>query len=288
MNKVEGNRIGVEIRVLQSPVECQRVQLLQQRVWESSDIDLVPAHMLITITKNGGVLLGAFALDGPRETGGMVGFVLSWPGYGTDHRGQLSQKHCSHMVAVIPEYQRRGIGLALKFAQREAVLAQGITEWITWTFDPMQRINAIFNLNRLGTISNTYILDAYGNLDDAINFGLPTDRLQVDWYLRSPRVLAATSAERTEHAWPAEELHIVPAPDTKTVSHSNLSRLGVEQTNSLAVPIPHTVNPLEDARMLQWHHFLRKAMQTAYGRGYHLTNCVCLPEIGWHYILAPC
>ena len=91
MNKVEGNRIGVEIRVLQSPVECQRVQLLQQRVWESSDIDLVPAHMLITITKNGGVLLGAFALDGPSETGGMVGFVLGWPGYGTDHRGQLSQ-----------------------------------------------------------------------------------------------------------------------------------------------------------------------------------------------------
>ena len=288
MNKAERHVDGIEIRAVQSPDECRHVQLLQQRVWESGNIDLVPAHMLITITKNGGVLLGAFALDGPSKTAGMVGFVLGWPGYGTDNSGRTAPKHCSLMIAVIPEYRRRGIGLALKFAQRETVLAQGITEWVTWTFDPMQRINAIFNLNRLGAISTTYLLDAYGKLDDAINFGLPTDRLQVDWRLRSPRVLTATSAGQTAHIWQPEELQILTAPDKRAVDHSNLLGLKLQKTIPLAIPIPHTINPVEGTSPLQWQHFLRKVLPTAFECGYHLTNCVCLPEAGWHYILTPC
>ncbi|GIS67390.1 MAG: hypothetical protein CM1200mP6_04580 [Anaerolineaceae bacterium] len=64
-----------------------------------------------------------------------------------------------------------------------------MTDWVTWTFDPLQRVNAIFNLERLGATSQTYIKNAYGELDDDQNIGLTTDRVQVDWDLSSPRVL---------------------------------------------------------------------------------------------------
>ena len=279
---------GIFIRPAHSPADCRHVQLIEQRVWGSGDRDLVPAHVLITIAKNGGVLLGAFAPDGPHKTGGMVGFVLGWPGYGTDDHGRLTPKHCSHQVAVLPEYQQRGLAQTLKLAQREAVLAQGITEWITWTCDPLQRINAVFNLHKLGAISNTYLCDVYGKLDDDLNVGLPTDRIQVDWWLRSPRVVAATAPEQATHTWLLEELRIMSAPDPGEANTTDIS--GLRTVDPLAVPIPKTVNQLrtkEPARMLHWRYYLRAVLSTAFERGYILTDCVDLPSIGWHYILSP-
>ena len=288
MKKDNTDTGGIIIRPVRSPADCRHVQLLQQRVWASGDRDLVPAHVLITIAKNGGVLLGAFAPDGPHKTGGMVGFVLGWPGYGTDDHGRPIPKHCSHQVAVLPEYQRRGLGQAIKLAQREAILAQGITEWVTWTFDPLQRINAVFNLHRLGATSNTYLCNTYGELEDALNVGLPTDRLQVDWWLRSPRVVAATAPEQATHTWPLEELRIMSAPDSGEANAPDIS--GLRAVDPLAVPIPETVNQLRTkapARMSHWRYYLRAVLPTAFERGYILTDCVDLPSIGWHYILSP-
>ena len=52
---------GITIRLMRTPEECRHVQLVQKHVWQSSGRDLVPAHVLITVNKNGGVLLGAIA-----------------------------------------------------------------------------------------------------------------------------------------------------------------------------------------------------------------------------------
>ena len=43
---------------------------------------MVRAHIVITAIRNGGGLLGAFADDGPAETGGMVGLTFWFPGLG--------------------------------------------------------------------------------------------------------------------------------------------------------------------------------------------------------------
>ena len=279
---------NIEIRAVHTHADCRHVQLLQQRVWESDDRDLVPSHVLITVTKNGGVLLGAFAPDGPSETGGLVGFVFGWPGYGVNERGGSQPKHCSHMIAVLPEYQHHGLGLRLKLAQREAVLAQGTTEWVTWTFDPLQRVNAIFNLYRLGASSNTYLLNAYGKLEDALNIGLPTDRLQVDWWLRSPRVMAATAVEQTPRAWQLDKLRILSAPVPGVGNVPNL--FGSEASAPLAVPVPEAADALrsENPTLLsEWRFYLRAVLPAAFERGYYLTDCIVLPNVGWHYILLP-
>lgn len=278
----------IEIRAAHTHTDCQHVQVLQQHVWESRDRDLVPSHVLITIAKNGGVLLGAFAPDGPRETGGMVGFVFGWPGYGTDKSGRTLPKHCSHQIAVLPDFRRHGLARRLKLAQREAVLAQGVTEWVTWTFDPLQRVNAIFNLHRLGATSNTYVCNAYGELDDALNIGLPTDRLQVDWWIRSPRVLAATTTDQSTRTCQLDKLTILSAPSMGVAEVPNLS--GSEEAASLAIPLPESAESLRSENptfLAQWHFYLRTVLPAAFERGYQLTDCVALPNAGWHYILSP-
>lgn len=88
----------------------------------------------------------------------------------------------SHLAAVLPRAQGRGIGRALKAHQRSWCLDHGI-EVATWTFDPLVRENARFNLHHLGARGERYLVDLYGSLDDDINHGQPSDRLLVRWDL---------------------------------------------------------------------------------------------------------
>jgi predicted GNAT superfamily acetyltransferase len=94
------------------------------------------------------------------------------------------------MLAVLPEYQQRGVGLRLKWAQREESLSRGLA-LITWTFDPMQARNANLNLRRLGATATEFLENFYGVTTASLHHGLPTDRLLVRWDLAAPRVADA-------------------------------------------------------------------------------------------------
>ena len=92
-------------------------EALQQQVWAMPDnLEVVPLHLLVTVQRNGGLLLGAF--DGDD----LVGFVFGFPGVSSN--GKL--KHCSHLMGVASSHRSRGVGYKLKLAQRELVLDQGI------------------------------------------------------------------------------------------------------------------------------------------------------------------
>jgi predicted GNAT superfamily acetyltransferase len=86
----------------------------------------------------------------------------------------------SHMTAVVAEHASKGIGSGLKQHQRAWAAEQGI-EAITWTFDPLVRRNAWFNLVRLGAQVTGYEVNYYGALGDAINGNDESDRLMVRW-----------------------------------------------------------------------------------------------------------
>jgi predicted GNAT superfamily acetyltransferase len=96
--------------------------------------------------------------------------------------------HHSHMLAVKHAYRNFNLGYKLKLAQRDAVLARGIYV-ITWTFDPLQSLNAYFNFAKLGVICDRYFIDFYG--EDAASFlhQTGTDRFWVKWLLNSQRVV---------------------------------------------------------------------------------------------------
>lgn len=179
---------------------------LQREAFGLPDLEISPRRHLIVSRQAGGWTLGAFA--GKR----MVGFV--------HHLAAVRPNNevfgYSHVMAVARDYQNKGIGARLKWAQRAKAMSQG-RDFIRWTWDPMQARNAHFNLNRLGVIVESYADDFYGidyNVDRSQapdeRPGLPSDRLFASWNLDSPRVAAL--AEGLEHEIEAQPVKTISIP----------------------------------------------------------------------------
>jgi len=186
----------IEIRACAAVEEFQRMVELQKTIWGFADIDLVPLRMFVVASKIGGQVFGAF--DGAE----MVGFVMAVPGY----RHGKSYLH-SHMAAVLPDYQNRGVGRGLKLRQREEALARGIG-LVEWTFDPLELKNARFNIERLGAIARRYVRNQYGRTSSPLHGGLPTDRLVAEWWLRTPRVETVVNGGEPPRASTTERIRI--------------------------------------------------------------------------------
>ena len=135
------------IRAIDSLDEVRRVEELQKEVWGMQDRDIVPLTEMVAVRDSGGQLIGAF--DGEDLVGFVYGFVAM-------ERGRTV--HHSHLLAVKPSYRGADVGYRLKLAQRERVLAQGLGH-MTWTFDPLQSVNAHFNFGKLGVVSDQYKID---------------------------------------------------------------------------------------------------------------------------------
>jgi Uncharacterized conserved protein len=164
------------IRAPQGIPELSLCVDLQRQIWAYSEIEMVPEQMFAVARESGGQVLLAF------DQRKAVGFALAFAG--THHRSIYLH---SHMVGVVPEYQNRGVGRLLKFAQRDEAIARGI-HLIEWTFDPLQLRNAHFNLMRLGAVVRRYLPNFYGRTSSPLHAGLPADRLVAEWWIRSARV----------------------------------------------------------------------------------------------------
>jgi predicted GNAT superfamily acetyltransferase len=190
-----------QLQIVDQPEQMTAIEELQRIVWPGNETEIVPAHLLITFAHNGGFVIGAFYIEESNLSTNppagnnheyippgspLVGFVYSFPGlYQTADGPKL--KHSSHQMGVHPDHRSHGLGFALKRAQWQMVRNQGIDR-ITWTYDPLMSRNAYLNISKLGAVCNTYMRDVYGHLRDGLNFGIATDRFQVDWWTNSTRV----------------------------------------------------------------------------------------------------
>jgi predicted GNAT superfamily acetyltransferase len=194
---------------------------LQREAFGLPELELSPRRHLIVSRQAGGWTLGAFA--GER----MVGFVHHLAAV----RGNEMFGY-SHVMAVARDYQNKGVGARLKWAQRERALSEGRT-FIKWTWDPMQARNAHFNLNRLGVVVESYAENFYGvdyNADRTVaeRPGLPSDRLFAGWYLNCSRV--STLAAGTPAPVAAKPVATVALPvDWAAVVREDAERARAEQ-----------------------------------------------------------
>lgn len=176
------------IKIIENIDEMELTEAIQRTVWQESDTNIIPAHLMNSAVHSGGLVIGAFVDQD------LVGFVFGFPGfYSTPDGPRL--KHYSSILGVRPEWQGQGIGFALKRAQWQMVRHQGIDR-ITWTYDPLLSRNAWLNITRLGAVCSTYLKDFYGAMQDALNQDLPTDRFEVDWWVNSQRVNRRLSRRR--------------------------------------------------------------------------------------------
>jgi predicted GNAT superfamily acetyltransferase len=177
--------VDVQIRRAQGVEDYQKVVELEKEVWGYTDpADLAAVPILMIANRFGGAVLVA-----EEPSGRMVGFSMANLGW---IPGDKEKKvfWWSHMTAVVDDYRNRGLGLQLKLRQREEALASGIDE-IHWTFDPLQRLNAHFNLRKLGVIVRTYEENVYGYSSSTLHRGLPTDRFVAEWLLKADRLTAS-------------------------------------------------------------------------------------------------
>lgn len=164
---------GLRVRVLTDLAELTAASALLTEIWRPApDNPPVTAELMRALASGGGYVAGAF--DGGRLVAASVGFCGP-PGDRSLH---------SHIVGVAASARGRAVGRALKLHQRDWALERGI-DHITWTFDPLVRRNAWFNLGRLGARPVAYLPDFYGAMHDAINGDDASDRLLVRWDLEA-------------------------------------------------------------------------------------------------------
>jgi predicted GNAT superfamily acetyltransferase len=234
--------------------------LLQRAVWGLSDLEITSAIQLIATTHAGGTLHVAEAADGRA-----VGFAYAFPGA----RNGRAHLH-SDMLAVLPEYQQRGVGVRLKWAQREEALQRGI-DLMTWTYDPLQARSAHLNLRRLGAEAAEFLENFYGITTSSLHHGLPTDRLLVRWVLDSERVrrIATEGEHSATVAMPASpRINDVRWQAGWPVSSE--PRLDLEDGELLLEIPPEWDVICQKAPWVagDWQGKVRRAFQAYFGRGY--------------------
>ena len=191
----------LEIRQVKTIEEYNACVLLQRDVFGLPDLEISPRRHLIVSEQAGGWTLGAFVEER------LVGFV--------HHLAAVRGKEIfgySHMMAVAANYQNKGVGAQLKWAQRARALSEG-RDFIKWTFEPVKARNAHFNLNRLGVVVRHYAVNFYGTDygKDAAHVPLPdmdSDRLFASWELNSPRVQALSERREVSVGEPDDIIEI--------------------------------------------------------------------------------
>lgn len=255
MNVETGDSFGMTIRDLASLEEVRAAEALQKEVWGFSDLDVVPLSQLVAAKAAGGTLVGAF--DRKR----LVGFAYSFVGYEKGHT-----THHSHMLAVLPSYRHRNLGYRLKLAQRDRALEQRITR-MTWTFDPLQSLNAHFNFGKLGVFADEYKLDFYGEHSTSFAHRHGTDRLWVTWLLTSRRVEARLAGERPPAINLAEIMPLVQlSPDMTPRERDPAEALARDR---VLIEVPRDINALNDDQLVRrWRMATRRAFTAALAAGY--------------------
>lgn len=246
----------IVIRDIESRAEMRAVEELQKEVWGMPDLDVVPLYHLVATKAAGGVLIGAF--DGES----LVGFVYGFTSY---EHGQMA--HHSHMLAVKPGFRNFKLGHKLKLAQRERVINQGIS-FMTWTYDPLQSLNAHFNLGTLGVYADRYLVDFYGVEAASFLHRTGTDRLWVTWPLEGGRVNERFDEKTLE----LEMKRVVPLVEqvAENQPHANALGAGLARETAL-IEIPADINILQESSVVlasQWREATRWAFTEALSAGY--------------------
>jgi predicted GNAT superfamily acetyltransferase len=164
---------AVDLRPLGSLEDADRIMRVVSATW--GDEQSLPRELLRAFAESGNVPYGAFAGED------LVGCVIGWVGVDPNEGLHVH----SHMLATIPAERLRGVGYALKLAQRAQALDHGI-RFVRWTFDPLVARNAYFNLRKLGAVADRFERNYYGQMTDALNRGDRSDRFMVRWDVEAP------------------------------------------------------------------------------------------------------
>ncbi len=258
----------VEVVDATDPASLRTVMHLLDEVWGRTPPSTVLGLEALTALAHAGNQVSVATRDG-QVLGATVAFL------GRDDAEVLLH---SHVTGVRTTAAGAGVGRALKWHQRAWCLQRGIGR-VSWTFDPLVRRNAVFNLQVLAARVRRYEPDLYGPMPDARNAGLPTDRLVVDWQLAAPRVRAATAGRAATPDVAAlrragAEVALDEGPDGAPVAHATDA-----ERRLVRAPTDIEVLRQRDPQLAQaWSAAMRTALGGPLGSGWQVTGAT---REGW-------
>lgn len=268
---------GVIVREADELDELDAMIALFDEIWESdSGSSSVPLDTLRALTKAGNYAAGAYDVVSGQLLGACVGF------FGPPSRAELH----SHIAGVRAAGLGRSVGFALKVHQRAWCLRRDVRV-VAWTYDPLIRRNAYFNLGKLAARPAEYLPNFYGVMNDAINGGTETDRMLVHWDLRSGAAADASAGkprpasfadERSRGAFVALTARDdgVPVPGRPCAGGSG--------SGTFLVGVPADIEAMrlsDPARAAQWRTALRDVLSPLMAGGARVTG---FDRSGWYVV----
>lgn len=239
------SRAGVAVHSISSNEDLERLRTTMASIWGDS---IVPPRNLL----RGMAMAGCGILLATRERE-VVGFALGFIGW-------TPRLHFhSHQVGVVSGIRSSGVGLSLKMEQRRICLEHGITE-IRWTYDPMLRHNAGFNIARLGAEVIEFIPNCYGDRIDQFNMGESTDRVKVSWKL-DHEIEGSAQSEPSAGALVLVDGHPMRSP--------------IEPTSGMSIAIPddHLELQVRDpGRAVAWRTAVASAIRDSFDMGLSIAS----------------
>ncbi|WP_204358356.1 GNAT family N-acetyltransferase [Streptosporangium sp. 'caverna'] len=246
---------GVRVTELSEIGDFADVFQLFDDIWHPEPANTpISVEMMRALSHAGNYVAGAY--EGDHLVGASVAFLGAPP-------GQVLHSHVTGTAIG------RGIGFALKLHQRTWALARGLDR-ITWTYDPLVRRNAHFNLAKLGARPEEYLPSFYGAMDDAINAGDESDRVLAVWRLTQPHVLAAARREPSAPAVPPDAVAALTDRDQRPI-------FGRTDARTLLVAVPEDIEALrrtDPGAAKAWRHAVRDVLGGLLGEGARVTGFV--------------
>jgi predicted GNAT superfamily acetyltransferase len=233
--------VRVRVKELRDISAFQAAFQLFHEVWHPDPTNPpITVELMRAFTHAGNYVSGAYDEDG-RMVGASVGFLAAPPGRALH----------SHVTGAV----HKGAGFALKLHQRAWALARGMDR-ISWTYDPLVRRNAYFNLVKLAARPEEYLPEFYGAMADAINVGDESDRALAVWRLTDPRVVRAAAGQPCHVEIPADAVDGVTDQGGHPV-------IGARDGRVVLVTIPADIEGLRTAdpdAARAWRHAVRDVL----------------------------
>jgi predicted GNAT superfamily acetyltransferase len=246
-------RAGIEIAFVHEPHGIRQISRLFDEVWGTNPENaILPVGVLTALVHAGNYAAAAYR-DG-EMLGAVVGFL------GQDEWGPYLH---SHILGVTSRRQGGNVGYALKLHQRAWSLDIGMTK-VTWTFDPLVRKNAFFNMQKLGANAGHYYENFYGSMSDGINAGDESDRVLIVWDLDDERAARAGDGVLPEPESNLSNIALVEGADGEPEVRPADGPTVLCGTPSDIVALRH-----EDRdRALRWRRALRETLGAYMNDGY--------------------
>jgi len=263
-------RAKVTVREPTGPEELDATCDLFARIWREPPGDRSMTPRALRALSHAGNYV-SLALCEDKIIGACTGF------FGLADEWKLH----SHIAGVDASAQGRNVGFALKTHQRAWVLLRGLDR-VSWTYDPLVRRNAYFNLCKLAVSAQSYIVDFYGPMADGINAGDESDRVVVEWHLDDANASLACAGHPREVE--VESLRRAGASVALSADATGRPAVGPRHTSTVLVGVPEDIERLRlenPAAARDWRFALRDVLGGLVEDGAQVTG---FNREGWYVV----